>query len=163
MFSAALITSEKSLLISKDTYEIPIPLLIRKDSFSFNYENFIRGYHVHMKLWSPLLDECLFGKKEQSNGVDKNAVAVIRLNSCGKQKMVGHLPQNILKVVSLYICLPHCYLELEVTGKRMNCEVGYGFEIPSRIRFYGPEKATQCLETRLTKIEEQLKESVNIA
>ena len=96
IFSAALITSEKSLLISKDTYEIPIPLLIRKDSFSFNYENFIRGYHVHMKLWSPLLDECLFGKKEQSNGVDKNAVAVIRLNSCGKQKMVGHFESGFV-------------------------------------------------------------------
>ena len=39
MFSTALITSEKSLLISKDMYEIPIPLLIRKNSFSFNYEN----------------------------------------------------------------------------------------------------------------------------
>ena len=30
-----------------------------------------------------------------------------------------------------------------------------------RFHFYGPEKITQWLETRLTKIEEQLKESVD--
>ena len=38
---------------------------------------------------------------------------------------------------------------------------GNGLGIPTRFRSYGPEKATQWLETRLTKIEEQLKESVN--
>ena len=39
---------------------------------------------------------------------------------------------------------------------------GYGLGIPAKFRFYGPEKATQWLEMRLTKIEEQLKESVNL-
>ena len=92
------------LLISKGMYEIPIPLLIRSNSSSFNYEYFIRKYHVYMKVWSPVLGVCLFGKKEPSNGVDKNAVAVIRLNSCGKKEVVGHVPRNISKVVSLYLC-----------------------------------------------------------
>ena len=81
------------LLIIEDTYEIPISLLIRNNSFSFS--------HVYMKVWSPLLGECLFGKKEPDNRVDKNAVAVISLNCCGKEEVVGHVPQNILKVVSL--------------------------------------------------------------
>ena len=103
----------------------------------------------------------MFGKKEPSNGLDKNAVTVIHLNSCGKEEVVGHVPQNILKMVSLYLSLPHCYLELEVTGKHVNCVGGYGLEILERFCFYEPEKATQWLETRLTKIEEQLKESVN--
>ena len=59
---------------------------------------------------------------------------------------------------------PHCYLELEVTGNRLNRDGGrggYGLEIPARSRFYRPEKAKYWLETRLTKTEEQLKESVN--
>ena len=96
------------LLISEDVYEIPIPVLIRNDSFSFNYENFIRGYHEYMKVWSPSLGECLFGKKEPTNVVDKNAVAVIRLNSCcGKGEVIDHVPQNISKVVTLYLSVDH--------------------------------------------------------
>ena len=71
------------------------------------------------------------------------------------------MPQNFSKVVSLYLSLPHCYLELEDTGKRVNHCGGYEVEIPARFCFYGPEKATQWLETRLTKIEQQLKEGVN--
>ena len=38
---------------------------------------------------------------------------------------------------------------------------GYGLENPARFCFYGTEKAKQWSETRLTKTEEQLKESVN--
>ena len=53
------------------------------------------------------------------------------------------------------------FLEHEVTGKRVNHEGGYGLEIPEKFCFYGPEKATQCLETRLKKIKEQQQESVN--
>ena len=43
----------------------------------------------------------------------------------------------------------------------MNSSGGNGLGIPTRFRSYGLEKATQWLETRLTKIEEELKESVN--
>ena len=70
------------------------------------------------------------------------------------------MPQNILNVVSLYLSLPRCYLELEDIGKRVNRGVGYGVEIAARFHFYVPEKATQWLKTRLKKIEEQLKKSV---
>ena len=50
---------------------------------------------------------------------------------------------------------PHFYVELEVTGKRVNREGGYCLEILARFRYYGPEKATQCLETGLTKMKKQ--------
>ena len=46
-------------------------------------------------------------------------------------------------------------MELEVTGKRVNREGGYCLEILARFRYYGPEKATQCLETGLTKMKKQ--------
>ena len=92
------------LLVSKDMYGIPIPLMIRNDSLSFKYENFIRVYHVYIKVWSRILGECLLVKKEPSNGVDKNTVAVIPLHSGGREEVVGHKPQNISKVVRFH-CL----------------------------------------------------------
>ena len=47
----------------------------------------------------------LFGKKEPSNGVDKNAIAVICLNSFGREEVVGQVSQNISKVVPLCFSL----------------------------------------------------------
>ena len=79
------------LLINKDIYEISIPLLIKNVNLFFNCKNFVKGYHVYMKVWSPFLSKCLLGKKELSNGVDKNAAAVIRLHSCGREEVVGHV------------------------------------------------------------------------
>ena len=121
-------------------YEIPIPLLIRNDNLSFNFK---REYHVYMKACGQLLGECLFGKKEPSNEVDKNAVAVICLHNCGREEVVGHVPQNIPKVVPLCLSLPHFYQEREATGKHVNREGVYKLEIPARFHFYPPEKATQ--------------------
>ena len=120
----------------------PYSFTDRNDSSSFNYENFIKEYHVYIKVWSPLLGECLFGKKEQSNGVEKNAVAVIHLNSSGKKGVVSYVPQNISGVVSLYFSRPHYYLELEFTGKRVDSVGGDRLKITAKFRFYGPENAT---------------------
>ena len=92
------------LLISKEMYEIPIPLLIRNDSLFFNYENFIRVYHMYIKVWSLLLGECLSGKKEPSNGVDKNAVAVIHLHSCGRERDV------YIYIIYIYIYIYILYI-----------------------------------------------------
>ena len=53
------------LLISEDIYGIPIPLLIRNDSFSFNYEKFVRRYSVYMKVRSRLLGSVCLVRKNQ--------------------------------------------------------------------------------------------------
>ena len=113
---------------------------------------------MFVKVWSQLLGKCLFSKKEPSNGVDKNAVAVTRLSSCGEEEAVVHVPQNNESCFIVF-SLPHYYVELEVTGKCVNSGGGYGLEILAWFRFYEPEKSTQWLETRLTKIEKQLRES----
>ena len=57
--------------------------------------------------------------------------------------------------------MSRCYLEPEVTVKRVTSGGDYGLEIRASVRFYGPEKATQWFKTRLIRIEEQLKENVN--
>ena len=94
---------------------------------------------MYMKVWSPLLDECLFGKKEPGNGVDNNTVAVICLNSCGKKEVVCHVPQNISKVVSLYL-FATLFLELEITGKRVNGVGVYGLQLQQVFLFMGTKR-----------------------
>ena len=60
---------------------------------------------MYIKVWSLLLGECLSGKKEPSNGVDKNAVAVIHLHSCGREGVVYiyYIYINILYIYYIYI------------------------------------------------------------
>ena len=96
-------------------YGIPIPLMIRNDSLSFKYENFIRVYHVYIKVWSRILGECLLVKKEPSNGVEKNTVAVIPLHSGGREEVVGHKPQKISKVVRFHCISLSLSLSLSVS------------------------------------------------
>ena len=91
---------------------------------------------MYMQVWSSFLGECLFDKKEPSNGVDKNVVAEICLTRFGKEELVHHVPQNNSKVVSLYLSLSHCYLELEVTGKCVNHGGRYGLEFRQVFGFF---------------------------
>ena len=51
----------------------------------------IRGYHVYMIIWEPLVGKCLQCVKEPTNEADKNAVAVVRANSHCKEELVGHM------------------------------------------------------------------------
>ena len=71
--------------------------------------------------------------------------------------MVVHVPQNILKLIPFYLSLPHFYLELEVTGKCVNCEGFYGLEIRQGLIFMGL-KMPHSGWNKTNKIEEQLKE-----
>ena len=86
------------LLISKNLYEIPIPL--------FQLRKLHKGVSCVHESMEPA-SWCFFSTKETRNGVGKDAVAVICLNSCGREEVVGHTPQNISKVVPLYLSLFH--------------------------------------------------------
>ena len=44
-------------------------------------------------------------------------------------------------IVYMFLFLPHCALNIFVTGKRVNRGVKYGLEIPAMFHFYGPGKA----------------------
>ena len=52
--------------------------------------------------------------------VDKNAIAIVRTDSIGKETVVGHLRENITKLCSLFLKVPYTYIKAEVTGKRMS-------------------------------------------
>ena len=66
--------------------------------------------------WKPLVGECLQSVKEQTNGVEKNSVAVIRINSHCTEEVVGH----VSLIVSMFLFLPHCTLDIFATRKRVN-------------------------------------------
>ena len=66
---------------------------------------------MYIKEWRLLPIECLFFKKETSNGDDKNGVAVIHLHCCGTKEVVGYVPQNISEVVLLYLSRCHIFTQ----------------------------------------------------
>ena len=127
---------------------------------TFQCDSFVRGYHVYMNIWEPLVGECLESRKEPTNEMDKTVVAVIRMNSYSEDVVVRHLPKNMSKIVFMFLSLPHCTLEIVVTGKRINRGSGYGLEIPANFHVYGPEKAINWLKNKINNIEEKLKKNV---
>ena len=60
----------------------------------------------------------------------------------------------------MFQSLPHCVLDIFVTGKRINDWSVYGLEIPVNSYFYGPEKAINWVNNKIDKVEEKFKEYV---
>ena len=63
-------------------------------------------------------------------------------------------------IVSMFLFLLHCALEVLATEKRVNHGGEYGMEIPAIFIFYWPEKIIKLAKDELKKIEENLKETV---
>ena len=55
----------------------------------------------------------------------KTAVDVICTNSYSEEVVVGHVPKNMSKIVFMFLSLPHCALDIFVTGKGFNRGGGY--------------------------------------
>ena len=51
-------------------------------------ERAVRGHHIFKSVWQPVIGEILHTKREESNPVDRHAVAVIKTS----QQTVGHMP-----------------------------------------------------------------------
>ena len=152
--------SNMELLIIEDMYSVAIPIWVMKDSSTFQCDSFVRGYHVYINIWEPLVGECLKSRKEPTNEMDKIAFAVIHINFCSEEVVVEHVPKNMSKILFMFLSLPHCVLDIFVTGKRINRGGGYGLEIPANFYFYGRKKAINWLKNKINKIEEKLKENV---
>ena len=52
--------------------------------------SFLRGYHVYMEIWTPVVGEILVLKREPTNRHDIHAVVIYR-----DTKIVGHVPYNL--------------------------------------------------------------------
>ena len=59
-------------------------------------------------------------KSKPLNIADEDAVAIIRKDCFGKDTVVGHLPQNIAKLSSLFLKVQNTSITAIVTGNRLN-------------------------------------------
>ena len=149
--------SNMKLFINEDMHHVAILIWVMKDSSTFQCNSFVRGYHVYMNIWEPLVGECLKSRKEPTNEIDNTTVAVTCINSYSEKVVVGHVPKNISKVVFMFLSLPHRALDIFVTGKRINGGGGYGLETPAFFIFMALKN---WLKNKINKIEKKLKENV---
>ena len=63
-------------------------------------------------------------------------------------------------IVSMFLSLPRCALDIFATGKQVNHGGDYGLEIPVNFHFHGPEKAIKLVKNNIEKIEEHVNETV---
>ena len=71
-------------VIISSSYEMR--LVITKE---FETESIIKGYHVYMNDWTPILGENLSTRPEPENEIDKYAVAVTK-----DARVIGHLKKG---------------------------------------------------------------------
>ena len=95
-------------------------------------------------------------RREPSNEVDKNAVALIKTDSLGVKVIVGHVPWNVSNFFSMFLKVPNTSIEVEVVGKRVNRGGGYGLEIPVVYRFNGPENLVKWLIKKIEAVRKEL-------
>ena len=105
------------------------------------FDSYIRGYHAYLDTWTPVVGETLLLKREPSNEKDSSAVAVMK-----EDVIVGHVPYNIASVIFQFLRRDCNKGFVEVTGSKVNRGAGYGLEIPSTYRLYGPRPYTDRVQ-----------------
>ena len=129
----------RDLLLKDVEEEIPIYTCFS----SYEFDSFIRGYHVYQHIWTPVEGETYSCTREPGNEQDCNAVAVMY-----EDRVVDHIPLPISKCISLFPNLPGSFLETKVTGNRINRGGEYGLEVPCKYRRSGQEKAVDCIKRK---------------
>ena len=57
--------------------------------------------------------------------------------------------------------IPNCTIGCKVTGLRVNCRAGYGFEIPAQYRFTGAKKAVDWTKESIKTFFENINKKVS--
>ena len=92
-------------------------------------------------------DQVLPCIEEPENPEDKDAVTLMN-----KEKIVGHVPKNIIVWVSMFLNLKNISIASRVTGEKVNRGGGYRLEIPSK---YLVEGDTRAVDWLLQKVEKE--------
>ena len=72
----------------------------------------VRGYHVYKQIWQASIGEELECRRQISNVVDRYAVCTMK-----DDEIVGHLPQKISRLCSLFLCRGGS-IRCQITGNR---------------------------------------------
>jgi hypothetical protein len=102
--------------------------------FTYEFPSTIRGFHVYMDIWDPILDEILSCEPEEGNGEDRYAVGIMK-----QGHIVGHVPREFSKVCTFFMRRGGT-ISVRITGKRINQGVGLGLEIPGLYIFSSKHK-----------------------
>ena len=113
----------RDLLLKDVEEEIPIYTCFS----SYEFDSFIRGYHVYPHIWTSVEGGTYSCTRETGNDLDCNAVAVMY-----EHRVVGHIPLVISKCISLLLILPGSFLEAEVIGRKINRGGGYWLGVPCK-------------------------------
>ena len=142
------------MLLKNIDQEIELILIKQKQ---YDLDSFVRGHHAYMDIWTPKAgDENFCLKSENENQHDKFAVAIVL-----KERIVGHVPKNLSKILHQFKKIPNCTIGCKVTGKRVNRGAGYGLEIPVQYRFIGAEKAVEWAKKNKKNAFETINKKVN--
>ena len=95
--------------------------------------SYVRGYHAYSNLWTPVVGQVLLLTREPDNCEDRYAAAIVYAD-----EVVGHVPYNLAKSVSLFLSRSASNVFSTVTGSKVNRGAGYGLEVPVVYCLYGP-------------------------
>ena len=108
---------------------------------TFEKESCIRGYHVYQGLWEPVVGEELQCQRDTVNTKDPYAVSV----KTG-QTVVGHLPQKVSRLCSLFIRRGGSIICKPTGRRKYSSDLPQGgLEIPCLLLFEGETKEVKKL------------------
>ena len=124
-----------------ETKDIPIVVVT-----STNIVSNIKGYHVYESVWTPALQEQVYGEIEPHNPVDKYAVAVKK-----DEKVVGHLQLvengKFAKTIFYFRRAdPYGKCNMTVTGKAVNLGDGDGMQVSCILHLSGQKSMVEILK-----------------
>ena len=142
----------RDLLLKDVEEEIPIYTCFS----SYEFDSFIRGYHLYQHIWTPVEGETDSCTRESGHEQNCNAVAAMY-----EDRVLGHIPSAISKCFSLFLTLPGSFLETKVAGKRINRGGGCGLEVPCKYRISRQEKAADWIKRKATTFLQEHSLAVN--
>ena len=96
----------------------------------------IRGFHVYKDTWVPTMEEVLQCQRDRRNNRDRYATSVIKDGN-----VVGHLPQKISKICSLFMRRQGAISCRVTGGRRYSADLPQGgLELPCLLLFSGQKK-----------------------
>ena len=106
----------------------------------------IKEYHIYKSVWTPTLQEQVYGEFEPHNPVDKYAVIVKK-----DEKVVGYLQlgeNGKITKTTLYFLRadPHGKCNITVTGKAVNLGDGVGMQVPCILHLSGQKSTMEILK-----------------
>ena len=131
---------------------------------SYEFLSVVRGHHVYKDIWTPVIDEQLTVKKEDSNEHDRYALSVVRHGSdfsdetyseaeedaattgaVSSEAIVGHVPREYSKLLWFFIHRGGSIV-CKITERRQK---GNGLEVPCSYHCVGAKRLIKQLKQKL--------------